>query len=124
MPAADLSTVARLIYCAAFVLEDGESVGDVMPEQMRAAITELSTVRPDRAIPMPVKLRRPVHRELRATFLAFAQDKTMPPGVWHPGMSGRLNGAAVIEIDGDHQMPLTAPGLLSDALHHAAITPG
>ena len=151
--------VARLIYCAAFVLDDGESAGDVMPEQMRTAITELSTTRPDRAIPMPwdlwrqnfiqtasdqlaresherlvpdpyrpvfepVKLRRPVHRELPATFVAFTQDKTMPPGFWHPGMSGRLNDGAVIEIDGDHQMLLSAPGPLADALHHAAITPG
>jgi len=151
--------VARLIYCAAFVLDDGESAGDVMPEQMRTAITELSTTRPDRAIPMPwdlwrqnfiqtasdqlaresherlvpdpyrpvfepVKLRRPVHRELPATFVAFTQDKTMPPGFWHPGMSGRLNDGAVIEIDGDHEMLLSAPGPLADALHHAAIAPG
>jgi len=151
--------VARLIYCAAFVLNDGESAADVMPEQMRAAITELSTTRPDRAIPMPwdfwrqnfiqtaseqlaresherlvpdpyrpvfepVKLRRPVHRELPASFVAFTQDKTMPPGFWQPGMSGRLNEGAVIEIDGDHQMLLSAPGPLADALHHAAITPG
>jgi pimeloyl-ACP methyl ester carboxylesterase len=151
--------VARLIYCAAFVLDDGESAADVMPEQMRTAITELSTTRSDRAIPMPwefwrqnfiqtaseqlaresherlvpdpyrpvfepVKLRRPVHRELPATFLAFTQDKTMPPGFWHPGMSGRLNDGAVIEIDGDHEILLSAPGPLADTLHHAAITPG
>jgi len=151
--------VARLIYCAAFVLDDGESAADVMPEQMRTAITELGTTRPDRAIPMPwefwrqnfiqtaseqlaresherlvpdpyrpvfepVKLRRPVHRELPAAFVAFTQDKTMPPGFWQPGMSGRLNEGAVIEIDGDHQMLLSAPGPLADALHHAAITPG
>jgi pimeloyl-ACP methyl ester carboxylesterase len=45
--------IARLIYCAAFVLDDGESAADVMPEQMRTAITELSTTRPDRAIPCP-----------------------------------------------------------------------
>ena len=151
--------IARLIYCAAFVLDDGESAADVMPEQMCAAITELSTTRPDRAIPMPwefwrqnfiqtaseelaresherlvpdpyrpvfepVKLRRPVHRELPATFVAFTQDKTMPPGFWQPGMSSRLNDSAVIEIDGDHQMLLSAPRPLADALHHAAITPG
>jgi pimeloyl-ACP methyl ester carboxylesterase len=151
--------VARLIFCAAFVLDDGESAADVMPEQMRTAITELSTTRPDRAIPMPwefwrqnfiqtaseqlaresherlvpdpyrpvferVKLRRPVHRELPASFLAFTQDKTMPPGFWHPGMSGRLNDGAVIEIDGDHEILLSAPEPLADALHHAAITPG
>jgi AAA domain len=41
-----------------------------------------------------------------------------------PGMSGRLNGGTVVEIDGDHQMPLTAPGLLADALHQAATAAG
>ncbi len=146
---------ARLIYCAAFVLEDGESASDVMPEQMRAAITELAITRADRAIPMPwelwranfiqtageqlareshqrlvpepyrpvlepIRLRRRVHRELPASFLAFTRDQTMPPGFWHPGMSGRLNGATVTEIDGDHEMPLTAPQRLADALHETA----
>jgi hypothetical protein len=48
----------------------------------------------------------------------------MPPGFWHPGMSGRLNGATVTKIDGDQEMPLTAPQLLADALHDAACTPG
>jgi pimeloyl-ACP methyl ester carboxylesterase len=144
--------VARLVYCAAFVLEDGESAGAVMPEQMRTAITELAATRADRAIPMPwelwranfiqnaseqlardsfqrlvpepyrpvfepIRLRRPVHRELPATFLAFTNDQTMPPGFWHPGMSGRLNGTTVAEIDGDHETPLTAPQQLADTLH-------
>ncbi len=151
--------VAQLVYCAAFVLEDGQSAGDVMPEQMRTAIGELATTRADRAIPMPwelwranfiqtaseqlardsfgrlvpepyrpvfepIRLRRPVHRELPATFLAFTHDQTMPPGFWHPGMSGRLNGATIAEIDGDHEMPLTAPQQLADTLHRAATTPG
>jgi hypothetical protein len=48
----------------------------------------------------------------------------MPPGFWNPGMSGRVNGGAVVELHGDHQMPLTAPGRLADALHRAAITAG
>ena len=33
--------VARLVYCAAFVLEDGESAGDVMPDQMRTDFNSL-----------------------------------------------------------------------------------
>ena len=150
--------IARLVYCAAFVLEDGESAGDVMPGQMRAAISDLAKTRADRAIPMPwelwranfiqtasdqlaresfrrlvpdpyrpvfepVKLRRPVHRELPASFLAFTRDQTMPPGFWHPGMSGRLNGATVAELDGHHEMPLTAPQPLADALCAAADAP-
>ncbi len=148
--------VAHLVYCAAFVLEDGESAGEVMPEQMRIAITQLAATRADRAIPMPwelwranfiqtaseqlarksfrrlvpepyrpvfepIHLRRPVHRELPATFLTFTHDQAMPPGFWHPGMSGRLNGATVAGIDGDHEMPLTAPEQLADALHRIAM---
>jgi pimeloyl-ACP methyl ester carboxylesterase len=144
--------IARLVYCGAFVLEDGESAGDVMPEQMRTAIHELSDSRPDRAIPMPwalwranfmqtasedfaratfarlvpdayrpvfepIHLRRPVHRELPTSFLAFNQDQTMPAGYWHPGMSGRLVGDSVVEIEGDHELPLTGPDRLADALH-------
>ena len=151
--------VAQLVYCAAFVLEDGESAGDVMPEQMRTAISELASTRADRAIPMPwelwrasfiqtaseqlardshrrlvpepylpvfepIRLSRPVHRELPAAFLSFTHDQTMPPGFWHPGMSSRLNGATVAEIDGDHEMPLTGPGQLSGALNRLATTAG
>ena len=78
---------------------------------------------PYRPVFEPVKLRRPVHRELPATFLAFTQDQTMPRGFWHPGMSGRLNHGAVVELYGDHQILLTAPGRRADALHRAAITP-
>jgi len=151
--------IARLVYCAAFVLEDGESASDVMPAELRTPITELAATRSDRAIPMPwqlwranfiqtasdqlardsfqrlvpdpyrpvfepIKLRRQVHRELPATFLAFTQDMTMPPGFWHPQMSSRLNGATVMEIDGDHEIPLTAPKQLAEALHNTARTLG
>jgi pimeloyl-ACP methyl ester carboxylesterase len=143
--------ISRLVYCGAFVLEDGESAGDVMSEQMRTAISELSASRPDRAIPMPwalwranfmqtasedfaratfaqlvpdayrpvfepIRLRRRVHRELPASFLVFNQDQTMPPAYWHPGMSGRVLGGTVLEIDGDHELPLTGPDRLADAL--------
>jgi len=150
--------VAQLVYCAAFVLEDGESAGDVMPEQMRTAIAELALSRADRAIPMPwelwranfiqnaseqlardsftrlvpepyrpvfepIRLRRRVHRELSSTFLAFTHDQTMPPGFWHPGMASRLNGASIAEIDGDHEVLLTAPDRLSEELRRVAMGP-
>ena len=151
--------IARLVYCDAFVLEDGESAADVLPEEFRGAIRELSGTRTDRSIPMPwevwranfvqtaseqlareshqrlvpdpyrpvfepVTLRRPVHRELPVTFVSFTQDLALPPGpgFWHPGMTGRLNGATVTQVDGDHEILLTAPELLADALHDAAMS--
>jgi hypothetical protein len=36
-------------------------------------------------------------------------------------MTGRLNGATVTHIDGDHQILLTAPERLAEALHQAAM---
>jgi hypothetical protein len=80
---------------------------------------------PYRPVFEPIRLQRPVHRELPASFLAFTRDQAVPPGpaFWHPGMSGRLNGARVTEIDGDHELLLTCPRRLADALHEAANTP-
>jgi pimeloyl-ACP methyl ester carboxylesterase len=149
--------IARLVYCDAFALEDGESAADALPEQMRAGIGDLAATRADRAIPMPwelwranfvqtateelardsfrqlvpdpyrpvfepVKLRRPVHRDLPVTFVHFTRDQAVPPGpaYWHPEMTSRLNGATVAEIDGDHETLLTAPTQLADALHRIA----
>jgi hypothetical protein len=64
-----------------------------------------------------------VHRELPVTFLSFAQDLAVPPGpaYWQPGMTSRLNGATVTQVDGDHEILLTAPELLADALHQAVM---
>jgi pimeloyl-ACP methyl ester carboxylesterase len=150
--------IARLVYCDAFIPEDGESAADLLPEEFRSAISGLAATRPDRSIPIPrevwranfiqtaseqlarethqrlvpdpyrpvfepVKLGRPVHRELPVTFLAFTRDLSLPPGpaYWHPGMTGRLDGATVTQIDGDHEIMLTAPELLAGALHQAAM---
>jgi pimeloyl-ACP methyl ester carboxylesterase len=146
--------IDRLVYCAAFVPDDGQSAADLMPEPARTGFAELAAARPDRAIPMPwelwrtnfiqtadeqlawtsfvrlvpdpyrpvfepVRLRRPVHRELPSSFIAMRADKTMPPGFWHPDMTGRL-GRGVVEIDGDHEAMLSTPARLADALLHAA----
>ena len=149
--------IARLVYCDAFIPEDGESAADLLPEEFRGAISGLAATRPDRSIPIPwevwranfiqnasgqlardsyqrlvpdpyrpvfepVKLGRPVHRELPVTFVTFTDDLSLPPGpeYWHPGVSGRLNGARVTQVEGDHEMMLTAPEPLADALHQAA----
>jgi pimeloyl-ACP methyl ester carboxylesterase len=78
---------------------------------------------PYRPVFEPIKLRRPVHRELPASFLYFTRDQAVPPGpeFWHPGMSSRLNGAPVTKLDGDHEILLTAPEQLADALHRIAM---
>jgi len=78
---------------------------------------------PYRPVFEAVRLRRPVHHELPVSFLAFTQDLALPPGpaYWHPGMTRRLPGATVTQIDSDHEVMLTTPELLADALHKAAM---
>jgi pimeloyl-ACP methyl ester carboxylesterase len=149
--------IDRLVYCAGFVLEDGQAAADVMPDSQRAAFAELSAARPDRAITLPwqvwranfiqtadeqlarasfarlvpdpyrpvfdpIRLRRPVHRELPTCFITLRDDLTFPVGFWHPGMTGKLDGARVVEIDGDHEAMLSAPARLADALHNIVTT--
>ena len=143
--------VASLVYYAAFVLRDGEAIGDLLGPELRAALQQLSRANPDRSMSMPWELwrsnfmqtagdeaaraaydrlvpepYRPAFEPVRlprlaglgipAAYVSCKQDQTQPPGFWHPGMSSRLPGAPVIEIDGDHEALITAPDVLAGAL--------
>ena len=143
--------IARLVYVAAFVPRDGESVGDLLPSEFRAGLEQLAAARPDRAVGLPWELWRssfmqtgdeaaarrayerlvpepwaPIFDPVRlsprtsaavpAAFVAFRDDRTMPPGYWHPQMTDRLVAPRIIELDGDHQAMLTAPDRLAEAL--------
>ena len=150
--------VARLVFYAAFVLRDGEAIGDLLGPELRAALQQLSRANPDRSMSMPWELwrshfmqtadndtaravydrlvpepYRPAFQPVRlprlatlglpAAYVSCRQDQTQPPGFWHPGMTSRLPGAPVIEIDGDHEALITVPDLLADALCAAADHP-
>jgi pimeloyl-ACP methyl ester carboxylesterase/ketosteroid isomerase-like protein len=143
--------VAQLIYCAAFVVEDGEAAADVMPAEMVRLLRQLAGASEDSSMAMPWELWRagfmntadedaarrayerlvpepfrpafePVrlpgrpHRSVPAGFVVFDDDRTMPPGFWHPGMTGRCPGAPVVTAGGDHEAMLTRPGELATAL--------
>jgi pimeloyl-ACP methyl ester carboxylesterase len=54
-----------------------------------------------------------------AVYINCRDDRTMPPGTFHPGQSSRLGAPTVIEIDGDHESVFTAPERLADALLEA-----
>src|SRR5215467_7256192 len=103
----------------------GVTISQTAGEQLARGSFQRLVPDPYRPVFEPIRLRRRVHRELPASFLAFTRDQAVPPGptFWHPEMSSRLNGAPVTEIDGDHEMLLTAPQLLADALHDAASIP-
>jgi len=50
--------IAQLVYVAAFVPRDGESVGDLLPSEFRAGLEQLAAARPDRAVALPWELWR------------------------------------------------------------------
>jgi pimeloyl-ACP methyl ester carboxylesterase len=67
------------------------------------------------------RLRLPSFARLRIpmVYISCRDDRTMPPGTFHPGQSSRLGAPTVIEIDGDHESLFTAPERLADALLEA-----
>src|SRR5262249_35492197 len=50
------SRIARLVYVAAFVPRDGESIGDLLPSEFRGGLEQLAAARPDRAVALPWEL--------------------------------------------------------------------
>jgi pimeloyl-ACP methyl ester carboxylesterase len=54
-----------------------------------------------------------------SVYISCRDDRAMPPGAFHPGQSSRLKAPKLIEIDGDHEVLLTAPNRLAEALLEA-----
>jgi hypothetical protein len=94
---------------------------------MQAADRDAAQAVYDRLVPEPYRptfepvwLPRLATYGLPATYVWCRQDRTQPPGFWHPGMTSRLPGAPVLKIDADHQALNTAPHLVAEALCAAA----
>ncbi len=81
-----------------------------------AAIYRQLTAEPYGPIFEPLSLPRFDQLRIPTTYIICAQDRSLPPGSFHPGQSRRLAGARLIAIDGDHEVLLTAPARLARAL--------
>jgi pimeloyl-ACP methyl ester carboxylesterase len=88
-------------------------------DDMAAAIYRALTAEPYAPIFEPIALPHLDQLDLPSTYIICRQDLALPPGTFHPGQSSRLNTARLIEIDGDHEALLTAPGRLAGALLQA-----
>jgi pimeloyl-ACP methyl ester carboxylesterase len=64
----------------------------------------------------PLSLSRFKRLSLPTAYITCRDDRTLPPGTFHPGQSSRLNAPRLIEIDGDHEALFTAPERLAGAL--------
>jgi pimeloyl-ACP methyl ester carboxylesterase len=64
----------------------------------------------------PIPLPRFDALDIPSVYISCRQDRTMPPGHFHPRQSSRLRQARLIEVDGDHEALLTAPDRLTEAI--------
>ena len=54
------------------------------------------------------------------SFIFCRQDRAMPPGYFHPGMSSRLGTHKLVEMDGSHEAMFTRPAELADKIIEAS----
>jgi pimeloyl-ACP methyl ester carboxylesterase len=54
------------------------------------------------------------------SFIFCRQDRAMPPGYFHPGMSSRLGSHKLVEMDGSHEVMFTRPAELADKIIEAS----
>ena len=52
--------------------------------------------------------------------IAVTDDRALPEGAWHPGMSSRLGRCKIVEIAGSHEVMFTRPAELARKLTEAA----
>lgn len=80
-----------------------------------------SQIVPEPRGPIFERLELPQFAELGipSAYITCRDDRTLPPGTFHPGQSSRLANPELIEIEGDHEALFTAPERLTDALLEA-----
>jgi hypothetical protein len=57
---------------------------------------------------------------LPKSYIAVADDRALPEGTWHPGMSSRLPGAKIVPMAGSHEVMFTRPAELARMIVDAA----
>jgi pimeloyl-ACP methyl ester carboxylesterase len=76
--------IARLVYVAAFVPHDGESVGDLLPSEFRTGLEQLAAARPDRAVALPWELWRSSFMQTADESAARRAYARLVPEPWTP----------------------------------------
>ena len=134
--------VARLVYYAAFVLRDGEAIGDLLGPELKAALQQLSQASPDRSMSMPWEMWRSNFMQTAGDDAARAVYDRLVPEPYRPAFEPvrlpRLAGlglpAAYVSCKQDQTQPpgFWHPGMTSrlpsapvieiDGDHEALIT--
>jgi hypothetical protein len=74
----------------------------------------------ERLVPQPfqpwaaqLELREFYRAGLPKSYIAVADDRALPAGTWHPGMSSRLGRCKIIHMAGSHEVMFTRPAELA-----------
>ena len=67
-----------------------------------------------------LNLRRFYSLDIPKSLVYCRQDKAMPPGYFHPGMSSRLGSFKLVSMDGSHEVMFSRPAELAEKLIEAA----
>jgi len=81
----------------------------------------------ERLVPQPfqpwaarLELREFYRAGLPKSYIAVADDRALPAGTWHPGMSSRLGPCKIVHLAGSHEVMFTRPAELARTLIEAA----
>lgn len=81
----------------------------------------------ERLVPQPfapwaetLDLREFYRGEIARSYVAVADDRALPAGRWHPGMSSRLGKFKLVEMGGSHEVMFTRPAELAGKLVDAS----
>jgi pimeloyl-ACP methyl ester carboxylesterase len=88
-----------------FIQDAPESVARSTWEQLSPESSQVNLVRLD--------LKRFHSLTIPKSFIYCRNDKAMPPGYFHPGMSSRLGAFKLLEMDGSHEAMFTRPAELA-----------
>jgi pimeloyl-ACP methyl ester carboxylesterase len=93
-----------------------DAFANTVDEETARALHARLVPEPYRPIFEPLSLPTAARHAIPTTYVACRDDRALAPASFHPGQSGRLRAATLIEIDGDHEALLTAPERLASAL--------
>jgi pimeloyl-ACP methyl ester carboxylesterase len=90
------------------------------PELLARSIWEQLSPEPNQVNVDKVELKEFHSLAIPKSFIYCRQDKAMPPGYFHPGMSSRLGACKQVEMDGSHEVMFTRPKELAGKLIEAS----
>ena len=90
------------------------------PERTARSTWEQLSPEPNQVNLDSLDLKRFYATAVPKSFIFCRQDRAMPPGYFHPGMSSRLGACKLVEMDGGHEVMFSRPTELADKIIEAS----